>query len=500
MPNLWNATRTELRRQLGDPNFARLFSTLRWDEAASEAVDASTLCLCTADEMAALMVEKNHRGLIEQCATSLSGRPVAVRLRLVDAPAAPVGTAFGATAFGAEGAAPREQLSLFASPPVSSDVHVAPARAQVAQAAALDARSLAPPPAGLVRPRSYAEAVRASGVAPTSRFERFVVGKSNEFAHGACQAVSEALGQLYNPLFLYGGVGLGKTHLMQAAGLAALQANPALRVRYLSAESFVNDLIASITSRDMAGFRERHRDGVDLLLIDDIQFIAGKERTQEEFFHTFNALTQSGRQIIITSDRMPHELPELQERLVSRLTMGLIVDIQPPDFETRVAILRRKAEQLGADVSLEVFSYIANTIRSNVRELHGALQRVTSYARIRRVPITVDLAREQMEHVHRERESQLTPEAVILATAEAFGVSVKEIRGRRRVATVARPRNVAMYIARKHTGASFPELGKAFGGRDHTTVMSNVKKVTKLVEAGDSIRLKVEAIERKLGK
>ena len=179
MPNLWNATRTELRRQLGDPNFARLFSTLRWDEAASEAVDASTLCLCTADEMAALMVEKNHRGLIEQCATSLSGRPVAVRLRLVDAPAAPVGTAFGATAFGAEGAASREQLSLFASPPVSSDVHVAPARAQVAQAAALDACSLAPPPAGLVRPRSYAEAVRASGVAPTSRFERFVVGKSN---------------------------------------------------------------------------------------------------------------------------------------------------------------------------------------------------------------------------------------------------------------------------------------------------------------------------------
>lgn len=503
MPELWNATRTELRKQLGDPNFARLFSTLRWDEEASRSSDESTLCLCTADEMAALVVEKNHRGLIEQCASSLSGREVRVRLRLVRAPAAPVGTAFGSSGGAESHEAARDaraQLSLFPTPSLASDPSIATARAEAAfHDAAFLARAPGAAPAAKAR-RTYAEGVREAGVAPTSRFERFVVGKSNEFAYGACHAVSEALGQLYNPLFLYGGVGLGKTHLMQAAGLAALQANPELRVRYLSAESFVNDLIASITSRDMEGFRERHRDGVDLLLIDDIQFIAGKERTQEEFFHTFNALTQSGRQIIITSDRMPHELPELQERLVSRLTMGLIVDVQAPDFETRVAILRRKGDQLGADVPSDVLAYIARTIRSNVRELHGALQRITSYARIRRVPITVDLAREQMERVHRERESQLTPEAVILATSEVFGVSVKEIRGRRRVATVARPRNVAMYVARKHTGASFPELGQAFGGRDHTTVMSNVRKIVSLIEEGDPIRVKVEAVERKLGK
>ena len=492
MPDLWTAIRADLARQLGDSAFPSHLTTLE-----SVSVEDGVLTLVTGDEMAALIVEKNYRGILEQCATNLSGAPVRVAIVFeAGRPLPPVPVPEPP----AVAPAPTQQLTLFggASPASAPRPKRAPASPPLATAqapvarAAFDARGTTAPP------RTIDEALLASGLTPTSRFETFVVGKSNEFAHEASRAVVEHPGTLYSPLFLYGGVGLGKTHLMHAVGHASLQRNPELRVRYLSAETFVNDLIASIGSNGMTAFRRRYREGIDLLLIDDIQFIAGKERTQEEFFHTFNALYQSGRQIILTSDRMPQELSQLEERLVSRLTMGLIVDIQPPDYETRIAILRRLAAKMRVEVPAEVTEYIAQTIRANVRELHGALLRIGSYASLRNVPVTLELTRDQLDRVHRERARMVTPEAVMRHTAEAYNLAVKDLKGRRRVATVATPRKVAMYLARKHTGASFPELGQAFGGRDHTTVMHAVKSVENALRDGDPMQHRLEAIERKL--
>ena len=338
-----------------------------------------------------------------------------------------------------------------------------------------------------------------SGLNPKFHLNSFVVGTSNEFAYEAVRAVVDQPGQLYNPLFLYGGVGLGKTHLMNSVGLGVLQNDPTRRVRYISAETFVNELIESIGSRRMDEFRQKNRRAVDVLMIDDIQFIAGKERTQEEFFHTFNALHQAGRQIVITSDRIPQEMPELEERLMSRLNMGLIADVQPPDFETRCAILQNKAKELKFDVPTSVYEYIAHQVRSNVRELHGALLRICTYARLRREPVSLSLAQTQLDRVHRDRSGSVTPDTVLKLTAETFGVTVRDIKGRKRAATVATPRKVAMFLARSYTSASFPELGAVFGGRDHTTVMSAVRSVEKMLEKGDPIRHRIEAIERRLG-
>jgi chromosomal replication initiator protein len=287
---------------------------------------------------------------------------------------------------------------------------------------------------------------------------------------------------------------------MNAVGLGILRSRPRARVRYISSESFVNELIESIGARRMDEFRQKNRIDTDVLLIDDIQFIGGKERTQEEFFHTFNALYQAGRQIVITSDRIPQEMPELEERLMSRLSMGLLADIQPPDFETRVAILRKQAKELRFEVPTPVYEYIAQQVRSNVRELHGALLRIGTYARLRHEPISLSVAQTQLERVHRDRTGSLTPEMILKMTAETFGVTVREIKGRKRAATVATPRKVAMFLSRSYTNASFPELGAFFGGRDHTTVMSAVKSVEKLLAAGDPVRHRIEAIERRLGR
>ncbi len=479
MPELWLDTRNDLRSQLGDAAFTTHFGSLELDRQ-----EGDCLYLCTADEMAALIVDKNYRGWIEQSAQRVSGRAVSVRVAYRPAAARPAPEEPAASA----------QLALFGAPP-APEVATGPAVIAAAPAAAaFDAR----PSRVAVPERAPSPRVPEPGLTPSSRFDTFVVGKSNEFAHEAARAVVEQPGTLYNPLFLYGGVGLGKTHLMHAVGHASIARSPGLRVHYMSAETFVNDLISSIGSNGMAAFRQRYRESIDLLLIDDIQFIAGKERTQEEFFHTFNALYHSGRQIILTSDRMPQELPRLEERLVSRLTMGLIVDIQPPDYETRIAILRRKAEQMRFEAPDDVIEYIARRIRANVRELHGALLRIASYARMRRVPLTLDIAREQLERVHRERARLVTPDAILRLTAEAFNLTVKDLKGRRRVATVALPRKVAMYLARKHTDASFPELGQAFGGRDHTTVMHAVRSMEKALRDGDPVRHRVEALERRL--
>ena len=308
-------------------------------------------------------------------------------------------------------------------------------------------------------------------------FDTFVVGAGNRFAHAAAKAVAEAPARNYNPLFIYGGVGLGKTHLLQAIGHHVLAHSPAARVMYVSSERFTNDLINAIRDDRMVEFRQRYRN-VDVLAIDDIQFLAGKERTQEEFFHTFNTLHESSRQLIISSDRAPREIPTLEDRLRSRFEWGLIADIQPPDFETRVAILRKKAEKDHIAVPDEVAQYIAQRISSNIRELEGALSRLRAHAEMTRTPISVDLAADVLkELLPQARIRPVTIPAIQRAVAEFFGIRIEEMKAKRRTKGVAFPRQVAMYLCRELTDASLPRIGEEFGGRDHTTVMHACDRV-----------------------
>ena len=308
-------------------------------------------------------------------------------------------------------------------------------------------------------------------------FDTFVVGSSNRFAHAAARAVAETPARAYNPLFIYGGVGLGKTHLLQAIGHHVLTHKQIARVMYVSSERFTNELINAIRDDKMVEFRNKYRN-VDVLLIDDIQFLAGKERTQEEFFHTFNTLYESSRQLIISSDRPPREIPTLEDRLRSRFEWGLIADIQPPDYETRIAILRKKAELDAITLPDEVAQYIAQRISSNIRELEGALSRLRAHAEMSRASISVDLATDVLkELLPQARIRPVTIAAIQRAVAEFFGIRVEEMKAKRRTKGVAFPRQVAMYLSRELTDASLPRIGEEFGGRDHTTVMHACDKV-----------------------
>jgi len=332
-----------------------------------------------------------------------------------------------------------------------------------------------PPP--LPTKEASARATEGLQLSPRYTFDTFVIGSGNRFAHAAAMAVAEAPARAYNPLFIYGGVGLGKTHLLQAIGLYVLHRQRLLRVAYVSSEKFTNELINSIRDDKTLDFRSRYRN-VDVLLIDDIQFLAGKERTQEEFFHTFNTLHESSRQIIITSDRPPKEIPTLEDRLRSRFEWGLIADIQPPDIETRIAILRKKAEMDAIAVPDEVAEFIAQRIRSNIRELEGALVRVAAYARLTRSPMTVDLATEILKELLPPTYPKPLSIPIIQKTvAEYFGIRIEEMRAKRRTKGVAFPRQVAMYLTRELTDASLPRIGEEFGGRDHTTVMHACERV-----------------------
>jgi len=304
-----------------------------------------------------------------------------------------------------------------------------------------------------------------------------VVGAGNRFAHAAAIAVAESPARAYNPLFIYGGVGLGKTHLLHAIGHRVLLGAEVARVAYISSEKFTNELINSIRDDKTLDFRRRYRN-VDVLLIDDIQFLAGKERTQEEFFHTFNTLHEASRQIIITSDRPPKEIPTLEDRLRSRFEWGLIADIQPPDLETRIAILKKKAESDGNSVPDEVAEFIAQRIHTNIRELEGALVRVVAYASLTRSPIGVELAADVLRDLlPPTRARVVTIQAIQLSVAEFFGIRPEEMQAKRRTKGVAFPRQVAMFLARELTDASLPRIGEEFGGRDHTTVIHACQRV-----------------------
>ena len=325
-------------------------------------------------------------------------------------------------------------------------------------------------------------------------FDTFVVGAGNRFAHAAAQAVAEAPARNYNPLFIYGGVGLGKTHLLQAIGHHVMSHSPSARVMYVSSERFTNDLINAIRDDKMVEFRHRYRN-VDVLAIDDIQFLAGKERTQEEFFHTFNTLHESSRQLIISSDRAPREIPTLEDRLRSRFEWGLIADIQAPDYETRVAILRKKAEKDRIIVPDEVAQYIAQRISTNIRELEGALSRLRAHAEMTRTLISVDLAAEVLkELLPQARVRPVTIPAIQRAVAEFFGIRIEEMKAKRRTKGVAFPRQVAMYLCRELTDASLPRIGEEFGGRDHTTVMHACDRVKRALADDPHLNAGVESL------
>jgi chromosomal replication initiator protein len=350
-------------------------------------------------------------------------------------------------------------------------------------------------PENLQNTTSYVENTPASTpIISKYSFNNFVVGPSNRLAHAACMSVAENPARSYNPLFLYGGVGLGKTHLLHAIGNTAQ--NNGLRVVYVSSEEFTNDLINAIRSHNTQAFRERYR-SMDVLLIDDIQFIAGKESTQEEFFHTFNTLHGQEKQLVISSDRPPKAMNTLEERLRSRFEWGLIVDIQPPDLETRIAILRSKAERTGRQVPNEILDSIARQIQSNIRELEGSLTRVLAYSDLSGQPLSLQLVNVALADLL-PRRINLEPSQVLYAVANAFGIGTDRMLGRDRSREVALPRQVAMYLMREEANISLPQIGAAIGGRDHTTVMYGCDKVADLIERDDRLRRQLIQIREQL--
>ena len=353
--------------------------------------------------------------------------------------------------------------------------------------------------AGPAEPAAPPRLERASGggtvegLNPRYTFDAFVVGSSNQFAQAACQAVAELPSRAYNPLFIYGGVGLGKTHLLHAVGHQCVRLFPGMSVAYLSSERFTNELINAIRYDRTAEFRARYRT-IDLLLIDDIQFISGKERTQEEFFHTFNDLYESRKQIIVSSDSSPKDIPEIEERLRSRFEWGLIADIQPPDFETRVAIIKKKAALERVRLGDDVAYLIASRIKSNIRELEGSLTRMIAFCALTAREMTVDLAQEVLGELWGEDEKIITIDQIQRRVCDFFGLKMSDLKAKNRTKAIAFPRQVAMYLSRQMTHSSLSEIGRAFGGKDHTTVLHAVDKIQTLLQDDPKLRKTIDGL------
>ncbi|NLZ27983.1 MAG: chromosomal replication initiator protein DnaA [Firmicutes bacterium] len=329
---------------------------------------------------------------------------------------------------------------------------------------------------------------------PKYTFDSFVVGNCNRLAHAASLAVAEAPSKAYNPLFIYGGVGLGKTHLMHAIGNFVITNSPQDNVFYLSSEKFMNEFINAIRDNKTVSFRNKYRN-IDVLLIDDIQFLAGKEQTQEEFFHTFNALHESNKQIIISSDRPPKEIPTLEDRLRSRFEWGLITDINKPDLETRIAILKKKAYLENIDIPGEVLNYIANKIETNIRELEGALIRVMAYSSLTSSPVDLTIADDALKNILIEKQKDISVDSIIKITAQYFGITPEEIKGRKRSRHIVFPRQLAMFLSRELTDLSLPKIGNDFGGKDHTTVLHACKKIKDMAFESAEIRELIEKMK-----
>ena len=362
-----------------------------------------------------------------------------------------------------------------------------------------DLAAAPPEPAPLTRSQASLPPPGATGAPATARprpvsnlnhrytLDNFVAGPSNQLARAAAQAVADNPARAYNPLFIFGGVGLGKTHLLHAIGNRVCALRPEWNVLYLSAEDFANDLISCLQGGRMEAFRARYRTHCDVLLLDDVHFIGGKDRTQEEFFHSFNHLHALGKQVVVTSDRFPHQMDGVEERLRTRLQWGLIADIQPPEIETRLAILRQKAQELGLPLPDDVAQFLAVNLKQNVRELEGALVRLAAASSLEHCELTLEMARTRLRDVVLRGARMPTCHDVIQHVSAYYNVSVADLRGNRRHRGVTTPRHMAMYLCRKHTSASFPEIGSAFGGKDHTTVMASVRKVDALVASDPAV-------------
>lgn len=460
MALLWLELQKILKEKVGELHYNTWFK-----DAKFHSYEDDCLTLEVPNKFMRDWLNDNFQATLEQELTKVSQKPSSVRFRVPE---------------GATLTAQKEALPLEALPPMEEAPVTAPAK-----------------PAFKV-PHPQKRIIRHESLNPRYSFDRFVVGSDNQFAHAACMAVASKPAQTYNPLFIFGGVGLGKTHLLCSIGLEVLRRNPDARIIYTSTERFMNEFIHAVRFQRMGEFRRKYRNSCDVLLMDDIQFISGKEQTQEEFFHTFNFLHESRKQIVVTSDKFPKEIQNLEERLCSRFQWGLIADIQPPNLETRMAILKKKADEEAIQLSDEVVLFLASSIHSNVRALEGALTRVSAFASLAGLPLTLDLAKDVLKNIVDDSTRILTLDRIKKVVSDYYNIKLSDLIGKKRIKGFTVPRQVAMYLCRKHMHASFPEIGQGFGGKDHSTVIHAFNKIEDKISLDPTLKSDISSLEKRL--